>query len=60
MKYPNINISPLTAALAAAAIAAGYVLIKSRRDRAAEAQHREECLDHTLEDSFPASDPPSF
>ena len=64
MRYPTrFTVSPTTALLGAAAIAAGAVVVRLLQKRAAERYEREcreECLDHIIEDSFPASDPPPF
>lgn len=50
----------LALAAAALAAAAAVAMALTARRRAAEGQREDEAIDTAGEDSFPASDPPSF
>jgi len=54
--------TPVCISMALVGMVAAVAVYSARQmaRKRAEDQHRDECLDQTLEDSFPASDPPPF
>lgn len=46
--------------LALVGAAAGGMYLQRRLHKAAQCEKREQVMDNTLDDSFPASDPPSW